>query len=328
MTGLSTRLVVAVVAVSVAAGSTASVGANEAASPRSVLPSWVRVTSGPQPGPGPMTYDRKRQEVVLFRATSPSQTWVFNGTSRRWMQRFPSTDPAVFGGQIGYDAQTGDDVLIASGESTDNCIDLLSAQTWTWDGTNWTQQHPITAPGECQALGGTSLVYEGRRHRLLLNSAVGFATSTWAWDGATWTEVAGGPENAGIAYDPALSHPVAYGGYDDEPVPEVYGATSTWNGTQWVPLLRGGGAHQPLPRGYAAMTYDGALHALIMFGGLTVDINGVEFVDLHDTWSFVPNHWTRLYTKGLPPPMAGAAFVYDSAHHFALLLGNGTWLLT
>jgi hypothetical protein len=253
---------------------------------------------------------------------------VFDGVRRRWEERFPVTNPAVYGGRIGYDDQTSQVVMIGSGEDAGDCVDVLAAQTWTWDGTNWTQQHPTTSPGECEALAASGpMVYDRATQKLMLNTAEGFEIESWDWDGSNWKRVGSGPENAGVAYDPAFSRTVAFGGYDDYLAPQVFGTTMTWNGTEWAQLLHGGGAHQPLRRGFASMTFDGALHALIMFGGRT--INAADFEQtLHDTWSFVPNRWTRLQTSGLPPPTSGADLVYDSAHRFALLLGPGTWLLT
>jgi hypothetical protein len=103
----------------------------------------------------PLAYDRANQTVVMFgggewQAVVPhsggaalGDTWVWNGTT--WAQSFPTTSPtprSYF--SMAYDARIGLVVLFGGAISGDwpNSTD----DTWTWNGTNWTQLDPATVP--------------------------------------------------------------------------------------------------------------------------------------------------------------------------------------
>jgi hypothetical protein len=60
--------------------------------------------------------------------------------------------------------------------------------TWTWTGSNWSQQHPATPP-PFQLF--RSIAYDAARDRVVLfggKSPPNQPTDeTWTWDGVTWT---------------------------------------------------------------------------------------------------------------------------------------------
>jgi hypothetical protein len=65
------------------------------------------------------------------------------------------------------------------------------SDTWTWDGTAWTQENVAGPPGRATAeIGSTGT-------ELVLFGGVGVSNplfqDTWTWDGASWTQ-RGGPE--------------------------------------------------------------------------------------------------------------------------------------
>lgn len=84
----------------------------------------------------------------------------------------------------------------------------------------------------------------------------------------------------------------------------------------------------PAPRGYLAMTYDGASHNVIVFGGF--DGSGY----LNDTWLFDGKKWTKVSTATPPTRRANAQMAYDEVTQQVVLFGgyNGrqwlgdTWL--
>src|SRR5262249_488008 len=103
-------------------------------------------------------------------------------------------------------------VVLFGGASGSN----LFADTWIWDGTEWTQVAD-TGPA---ARSGHSLAYDSARNRLVLfggrtetNPVVG---DTWAWDGTEWPKVqtVGPPARRahGMACDPTASRVVLFGG--------------------------------------------------------------------------------------------------------------------
>jgi hypothetical protein len=68
--------------------------------------------------------------------------------------------------------------------------------TWTWDGTTWTQQSPTASPRAGFLLGA---VYDPPRGLVVLFDRRGGGTCTfkttggcptWAWDGTTWCRLA------------------------------------------------------------------------------------------------------------------------------------------
>ena len=145
-----------------------------------------------------MAYDPRRHETVLF----DGDTWVFDGASRRWSEKFPSRSPDLIGTGAAYDPDIGAVVLFGN-EAVDPC-DQGASETWTWDGTNWTQQHPAASPDGCAALAPNTMAYDARRHRIVMLAAYhndDTQTEVWTWDGKTWTDV----DNAGPAAPRSLT---------------------------------------------------------------------------------------------------------------------------
>ena len=136
------------------------------------------------------------------------------------------------------------------------------ADTWTWNGTTWTEQFPATSP---PAREGASMADDPATGNVVLfggNGAWGgiaYLADTWTWDGTTWTKQfpATSPparEGGSIAYDPAdLGNMVLFGGYDNSS--GWLGDTWTWNGTTWTEQFP---ATSPLAREGASMAYDPA----------------------------------------------------------------------
>jgi hypothetical protein len=86
--------------------------------------------------------------------------------------------------------------------------------TWTWDGSTWTQQHPAaTPPG-----GAAWAAYDPTRRNLVLCVTGPAADAqTWVWDGTGWKQKhpATSPKPrlfASIAYDDAVGKVVLFGG--------------------------------------------------------------------------------------------------------------------
>src|ERR1035438_5569144 len=61
--------------------------------------------------------------------------------------------------------------------------------TWTWDGSNWTQKSPQTSPpGRTYA----AMAYDSARGQAVLFGGNGsgnpYLGDTWVWDGSNWTQ--------------------------------------------------------------------------------------------------------------------------------------------
>ena len=189
-----------------------------------------------------LAYDKKQHSLVLFGGKNGNgdlaDTWTWNGTT--WTQRHPSTSPGPIGGvSMAYDDSTG--LIVLFGGCPLGCMQS-SATTWTWDGTNWTQRHPLNSP---PARTNASLVYDAALGQLVLFGGEGTGAQslpladTWTWDGTNWTQQhpATSPSarlNMSMAYDATTRTVVLFGGDDQKaPVPTL-ADTWTWDGTTWT----------------------------------------------------------------------------------------------
>jgi len=106
--------------------------------------------------------------------------------------------------------------------------------TWTWNGTNWTQQHPASTP---TVRWGPGLGYDQVNQRAVLfggETTSGPLGDTWTWDGANWTQQSPADSPA-----PRFRFPTAwsangqvllFGGVGVT----IYGDTWTWDGSNWI----------------------------------------------------------------------------------------------
>jgi hypothetical protein len=80
-------------------------------------------------------------------------TWVWNGSE--WKQRLTAHSPTGrTGAKMEYDPQIGQLVLVGGFGAKDitgtappySYVDDYREETWTWDGTDWTQRFPSASP--------------------------------------------------------------------------------------------------------------------------------------------------------------------------------------
>jgi hypothetical protein len=131
---------------------------------------------------------------------------------------------------IAYDAARGEVVLFGGSHKAGYLGD-----TWTWDGTTWTQQFPATAPSARASMGMT---YDAPRNEVVLFGGGNYLGDTW--DGTTWTpqqppSSPSGRVDTGVTYDAARTEVVLFGGYS---FLGTVGDTWAWAGTNWrVPFV-------------------------------------------------------------------------------------------
>lgn len=144
-----------------------------------------------------MTYDAAHECVLLFGGVGSANarlddTWSWDGSN--WTQLYPAHHPpAGTNPQMVYDAHRGRVVLFTSiypqGESA-------SAQTWEWDGVDWTRMTPVNSPGPRL---GAALVYCPPLQAVLLFGGFGgppaappsgtYYNDLWIYDGSAWKRV-------------------------------------------------------------------------------------------------------------------------------------------
>ena len=105
-----------------------------------------------------LAYDPVHQQVVLFAGSTAAgavaDTWTWDGTS--WTQRSPLTSPpARDSGGLAFDASRSA-VLLFGGISVPGLQPSELADTWLWDGSNWSQQSASNPPPAQAPLGLSS----------------------------------------------------------------------------------------------------------------------------------------------------------------------------
>jgi hypothetical protein len=270
---------------------------------------WIQLYPPASPSPrgyAAAAYDAARHLVVVFGGLTTtgevSETWIWDGTT--WTQQQPAHAPSArFAAAMAYDPATQRVVLFGGVNVGPGGVQIPLADTWTWDGSDWSQQSPILSPPA----------------RFLFGFADGGATSapvlfggnpgegnlplddTWTWNGPSnsWTlqPATSSPSarfGASMAYDPQLSKTVLFGGSTPNAGcsgsgcgvgNQVVGDTWTWNGTQWAQISVPGVA--PDGRVYVGMAFDPVHSGTTLFGGVTN--NGWQ----NDTWRFDGSTWTR-----------------------------------
>jgi len=211
---------------------------------------------------------------------------------------------------MAYDPATGNEVLFGGGQGKN-----VLADTWTWNGTMWSQLFPANMP---QARYGASLAYDPATRNVVLfggRNLSGPFDDTWTWDGVNWTQqnpVSNPPfaDYASLASDPATNNLVLYAatfpGTDSA-------STWTWDGSNWT---KQSPAVSPPNRVAASMTYDPATGTMVLFGGEASTGN------LNDTWTWDGSNWTKQSPSTSPPVRADGAMTFDPSVNGLVLFGG------
>jgi len=187
-----------------------------------------------------IAYDSVRKKTVAYVgpgwSDSGMETWEYDGTN--WTKNVSATNATAAGdgALMQFDPVSNNIVLITS---QDSIWSTNMAETWTYDGVDWTLRvsgYPTNA-----MLGG--LAYDAARGNMVLITT---DSETWTWNGADWTflQPAHSPTPARgfftMAYDPTRQVCAFYSG--------EYGSshpidTWEWDGSDWsefVPIPEGG----------------------------------------------------------------------------------------
>jgi hypothetical protein len=196
-------------------------------------------TSPPAGGGGAMAYDSVGQEVVLLVGDdyNPPTTWTWNGTD--WTQETPSTSPPARVWAAGAFDQADGTFVVFGGAWSCGDLGCPLSDTWTWDGTDWTEQHPARHPS---ARAGAALAFDPNGGGLVLfGRALDDLRYTWTWDGSDWSRSRPVPSPrprgaAGMACDPGLGTALLFGGVGSRDGSNLYSYDDlwAWDGLAWA----------------------------------------------------------------------------------------------
>ena len=164
-----------------------------------------------------MIYDSCRQKTVLF--DRQGRTWEYNGGD--WTNiTTAATPPARNLAAMVFDPGNCRALLFGGGPNSGPSNAL--SDTWSYDGTNWTQINVATTPPGRWA---HAMAFDTSRGRIVLFGGYGPAYpagadngDTWEFDGTTWAQVV--PQNAppsteqtAMVYDQSRARIVMFGGW-------------------------------------------------------------------------------------------------------------------
>ena len=292
---------------------------------------WTQVaysSAPPARADAAIAYDPATQSTVLFGGLNEGgsvygDTWTWDG---KWRAMSPATSPSPRQGPgMASDEATGSIVLFG-GSTYPFEAGAAFGDTWTWDGTNWTQQFPPVSPSPRL---WSNMVYDPETRTVLLfggsNTPGGddAFSDTWAWNGITktWTELNPTSHPPGraanqLVYDAATRTVVLFGGVTTNLTP--LNDTWTWNGINWT---RHFPASSPAPRNGPSLAYDAALGHVVLFGGA---VGACCSNNLNDTWTWNGVNWTEIYPNTLPAPRNASAMDYDPLRKVLLMFGGAT----
>ena len=231
---------------------------------------WIQKSPSAQlPAPraqANMVYDAALGKVVLFGgqgdAGNLGDTWVWDGSN--WTNVTPS-DPSKspsprYDSALAYDAAHGTAVLFGGVNSG------LLADTWLFDGKNWSQANPAHPPGSRIA---AAAAYDPLLGEVVLfggfDAGSNYYNDTFTWNGTDWTLLdpatkPSGRSDFGMVYDEALGQIVLFGGTNNSQLNDTW----IFNGTAWTEEST---AASPPVNYEFGMTYDAGHAQVVMFGG-------------------------------------------------------------
>ena len=185
--------------------------------------------------------------------------------------------------------------------------------TWSWDGTSWSNLSPATRP---PARSNAAMAWDSTRNRAVLVGGVNFSASvplndTWEFNGTTWvarTTATPAPSGGGVmVFDSRRNVSVLINN----------GNTWEYDGTNWA--YRNDTLFTNNISRNMGLTYDRVRQRTVLFGG-------ERFGAMDQTWEWDGTTWLRRMPASSPPAQVYPVMVWDSTRNLVLLYGNfATW---
>ncbi len=235
-----------------------------------------------------MTYDSVRDRVVMFGGATTSavlnaspvkdDTWEWDGIG--WNLAATTGPSARRLAALTFDTAAAVTVLFGGSSTNSDQLTITPLDdTWTWNGTAWTERTPPTVP---PARESAAIAYDPIRKRVVMFGGTASYVplrslgDTWEWDGTNWIErtpASSPPARAAatMSYDPGRRRILlAAGRADAGSLEDAW----EWDGMAWTEL-----SPQGSPGPIIATIYNPLEQRLIAFGD--ADYRGVS----NDTWA-------------------------------------------
>jgi len=242
----------------------------------------------------------------------------------QWALLSPTNPPSARrAGAAAFDATQNRMLFVGGIQPSPSTI---LGQTWSWNGTLWTQLSPL---GGTVARWGHGMVRNTQNNRLIVfggrsPTLSAFANDTQEWTGTAWQTIptANAPSARhlyGFAFDSARGRAVLFGGRTST---QTLADTWEYDGVNWAQRTT---PTAPPARQEMAMVYDASLGKVVMFGGLDS-----ASAPLGDTWVYDGADWEEMAPAASPSPRYRMAAIYDSVRQRTVLYGGytGTTILT
>ncbi len=277
-------------------------------------PAWVQLDVQPSTwwgpwGYGPAVYYPKLGAVVYFDETSGG-TWMFDQSALTWRELASSGPGQRVASTMVYD-RVHDTLLLYGGAGL--YLTPVLTDTWSFDGTVWTQLHPATTP--------PSVVSWELSWNDPLNAAIMFVGGqdpsaasnpgqTWMWDGVDWTQLHPMTTPAPIYYslseDRSHHDTVLFGGFGTAGL-QLHAETWLFDGVDWVQAAP---ATSP-PQTADLVMFDDPELGVIVAGGTIFHGSTGEWTT--STWVWDGTSWSQLATSTVPPTPIMGTGVHDDA---------------
>ena len=221
-----------------------------------------------------------RPELVLFggygdAAQALGDTWTL--LDRTWTRQTPLHSPSPRGNAGLAWWPTGQRFVLFGGVDGQNQNNVLF-DTWTWDGTDWTQLAPANAP-----TAPLQLVTDPSGGVLGLRRVSWVATNDqWLWNGTTWVNQPSLPAaSAGMPWT------AAHDAHRNRVVTAVGGVLWEWDGVTWTRI----GALPNAVSGHVAVAFRPDTQRMLFLGGnATMEWDGTAWTAVtiaNDSWSYL-----------------------------------------
>lgn len=247
--------------------------------------------------------------LAALAALLPSQTWQLAN---------PAHAPSAREGHaMAWDAGRQLTVLFGGYEWG---ADVHFADTWEYDGVDWTRRQLTGGPSARQQAGmcydeqrGVMVLFGGLRDNWFNNTFYG---DTWEFDGVSWTQIttpnAPSPRFAPMAYDPVRGKVVLHGGTSP-----IGALSDTWeyDGANWT---------QRTAATVPPANYDCSLAFDRNRGRMVLQSSFIMGTPLPlQTWEWDGSNWSLATYTTPPPSYPEMVITYDRHRGVIVLVGAG-----